>query len=110
MSLFFPTPKPHTPPTSGGAAPHAYGHVTKREFEHEVEPRLRRAGMNDQEVSIVRAAAEGHMDKNTGFLGSNGMDAHETAELIDELRHDQHHLGLEDKDVTRVEDTLNRSL
>lgn len=108
MSLFFPSKPKSSVPSSGSTTPHAYGHVTKRELERDVLGRLRRDGLNDRERAIVEAAAGGHMDKQ-GFM-STGMDFHEKEELVKELREDAGKLGLEHKDIDRIDDALNRAL
>ena len=106
MSLFFPSkPKPST----GSTTPHTYGHVTRRELEHDVLGHLRRGGgLNAQEREIVEAAAEGHMDSQ-GF-GAKGMDFREKEALVKELREDASKLGLERKDIDRIDDALNKAL
>jgi hypothetical protein len=106
MSLFFPSSKPK-PSLSSGPAPRDYGHVTKRELEKEVLGRLRRDGLNERERAIVEAAAEGHMDQQ-GL--SRGMNLREKEELMGELREDAGKLGLERKDIDRIDDAFNRAL
>ncbi len=107
MGLFFPS-KPSTPPASSHPTPHTYGHVTKRELEKDVMGRLRRDGLNEQERTIVGAAAAGHMDKQ-GFM-SSGMNHGEKEEMMADLRHDASKLHLEPKDLDKIDDAFNRAL
>lgn len=107
MALFFPSSKPKPSAASSRPAPHAYGHVTKRELERDVLGRLRREGLNERERAIVEATAEGHLDQQ-GL--SSGMTFREKEEMMGELREDARKLGLENKDLDRIDDALNRSL
>ncbi|TXH07910.1 MAG: hypothetical protein E6Q06_01210 [Candidatus Moraniibacteriota bacterium] len=107
MSLFFPSSKPKPSVSSSGVTPRAYGHVTKRELEKDVLGRLRREGLNERERAIVEAAAEGHMDQQ-GL--SRGMNLREKEEFMGELREDAAKLGLEHKDLDRIDDAFNRAL
>lgn len=106
MSLFFPSSKPK-PSVSSGPAPRAYGHVTKQELQKDVLGRLRRDGLNERERAIVETAAEGHMDAQ-GL--SRGMNLREKEEFMGELREDAGKLGLERKDLDRIDDAFNRAL
>ncbi len=107
MALFFPSKKPVMPETPAKPAGHTYGHINRRELTHDVLGRLRREGLNERERAIVEAAAEGHMDKQGS---SNGMNYKEKEEFISELREDALKLGLERKDVDRIDDAFNRAL
>ena len=105
MALFIPSKKPAAPESS---KPHSYGHVTANELKKDVLGSLRRGGLNPQERAIVETAAEGHMDSQ-GF-SSKGMDYREKEALIAELREDATKLGLERKDIDRIDDAFNRAL
>lgn len=107
MSLFFPSSKPKPMVTPSSPAPRAYGHVTKRELEKDVLGRLRRDGLNERERAIVETAAEGHMDAQ-GL--TRGMNLREKEEFMGELREDAGKLGLERKDLDRIDDAFNRAL
>ncbi|MFZ1626736.1 MAG: hypothetical protein WAT81_02975 [Candidatus Moraniibacteriota bacterium] len=108
MALFIPSKKPATP-ASSAPTPHTYGHVTRREFDCDVLGQLRRDGLNKQERQIVESAAAGHMDSQGG-LSSKGMSYREKEEFVEELRDGARELGLEAKDVERIDDALNRAL
>ena len=108
MSLFFPSKKPSVPPTSSHPTPHASGHITKRELERDVMGRLRRAGLNEEERAAVGAVASGHMD-HQGFM-SSGMDAGEKDKLMEELHEVAPKLHIENEDLPKIDDALNRSM
>ena len=122
MGLFFMDKKPSSGNQSGKnrqfasvppdererPKPHTSGQVTPREFRLNVVGRWRRSGLSQHDIDMAKNAAAGFLDKDPS--GGIGMNYREKGEFVDHLKEDAHRLGLDKKDIARIDEALDQSL
>lgn len=108
MGLFFADKKPAAPgPGLSHPKSHLHGQVTPREFNRDVMGRLRQSGLSEHDRDIVRASAAGFLDKEVN--GDIGMSVREKEEFVEHLGKERS-LGLDQRDIDRIDQALDKSL